>query len=128
MRWIERYVNQPAADAFEIAGTLRQFTEVWQLERIPELAQLILPILQAALLAREGGRVVMTVAELTQHQRAEASTSQAYEKVFGPDTFNTYKRYMKGAARCLAVARIGRDASQGVGTGFLLCGESLHPN
>ncbi|SNC77630.1 Trypsin-like peptidase domain-containing protein [Hymenobacter gelipurpurascens] len=127
LRWVERYINQPSADAFEIAGTLRQFTEVWQVERNPDMAKHILPILQASLLAREGGQVVMTVAELHQHQREEANTSQVYEKVFGSDTFNTYKWYMKGAARCLAVARIGRDASQGVGTGFLLWGESLHP-
>ena len=35
-------------------------------------------------------------------------------------------QYMLGAARCLAVARIGRDSSKGFGTGFLLRGKDLN--
>jgi V8-like Glu-specific endopeptidase len=48
------------------------------------------------------------------------------EKVFGDESFKTYKWYMTGADRCLAVARIGRDTSKGFGTGFLLKGNALH--
>lgn len=48
------------------------------------------------------------------------------EKVFGDDSFNTYKWYMLGADRCLAVARIGKDSTKGFGTGFLLKGLALH--
>ncbi len=33
---------------------------------------------------------------------------------------------MKGASRCLPVARIGKEVSKGIGTGFLLEGEHLH--
>ena len=55
--WLAAYVTDPAADAFELASTTRQFTEVWQLVPGTEPGSTVLPILQSALLQREGGSV-----------------------------------------------------------------------
>lgn len=50
LEWLARYVAAPYADAFELASTLRQLTEVWQLNSQSEPGQHLLPILRAALL------------------------------------------------------------------------------
>ncbi|MBO3273143.1 serine protease [Hymenobacter defluvii] len=125
--WIERYVRQPQADAFELASTLRQLTEVWQLEQATGDEKLLLPILQAKLLERQGGQLELPFTTLQQQKYDELNTMGTYEKVFGADTYSTYKWYTKGAARCLAVARIGQEADRGIGTGFLVQGSDLHP-
>jgi V8-like Glu-specific endopeptidase len=86
----------------------------------------------------------MDAKELIGEKRAEAKTTATYtgmkgkvkttakgpalEKVFGDDSFKTYKWYTTGVDRCQAVARIGRDSSKGFGTGFLLKGSALHPS
>ena len=54
--WLAVYVTDPAADAFELASTMRQLTEVWQLLPGTEPGSTVLPILQSALLQREGGQ------------------------------------------------------------------------
>ena len=35
--------------------------------------------------------------------------------------------YRRGLTRCAGVARIGREATRGLGTGFLLMGAAFHP-
>jgi hypothetical protein len=125
LKWIARYIRAPYVDAFEIATTLRQLTEVWQFDMNSEVGKQVLPILRAELLNREGGRVILDSQELRDQKIEEDSTIASYEKVFGIDSFNTYKWYMTGADRCLAVARIGRESSQGHGTGFLIRGSAL---
>ncbi len=142
LEWISGYARMPYCDAFELASTLRQLEEVWRLDMSSEAGRLLLPLLRAELIKREGGNVTITAEELKQMKTAEDSISNKYnslikeqdkseseiklEKVFGDDSFKTYKWYMIGTDRCLAVARIGRDSSKGFGTGFLLKGSALH--
>lgn len=141
LEWMSGYARMPYCDAFELASTLRQLEEVWQLDMTTEMGKLLLPLLRAELLKREGGTITLDVKELKQQKADENNTSDSYkslmeeqksdkakivlEKVFGDDSFKTYKWYMTGADRCLAVARIGRDSSKGFGTGFLLKGKVL---
>ncbi len=142
LEWLSGYARMPYCDAFEIASTLRQLEEVWQLNLDTALGKLLLPICRAELLKREAGVVQMDAAAIQQMKASEQAITETYEgsiakqdsrkgavvleKVFGDDSFKTYKWYMQGADRCLAVARIGRDASKGFGTGFLLRGEDIH--
>jgi len=49
------------------------------------------------------------------------------ERVFGVDRFVSLDWYRRGLTRCAGVARIGREATRGIGTGFLLKGATLHP-
>lgn len=144
LQWLSGFTRMPDINAFELSSTLRQLEEVWQLTTDSEAGSLILPVLRAELLKKEGGHVVIHVDQLLQEKEAEAINTEIYqsladedvrdgmtespvlERVFGDDSFKTYKWYMSGADRCLSVARIGRDASQGHGTGFLLRGGLLH--
>ena len=127
IKWIGLYLNNPYTDAFEIASTLRQFIELWKLDMDSEMGRQVLTILRAALLKMEGGNVTLDIKDLQAQQAQEEHTSKIFEKVFGDDSFKTYKWYMLGAKRCLSVAKIGRDSSKGFGTGFLLQGSLLHP-
>ncbi len=127
LEWIGRYVHSERVDAFEIVSTLRQLTEVWQLSIESDPGNEILPLLQSELLSREGGKISMTQQEWREQKQDESSVSSTYERVFGNTGYNTYRWYMTGAARCLCVARIGIDATQGFGTGFLLKGSDLSP-
>jgi hypothetical protein len=52
-----RYVAHKNADAFEIASTLRQLTEVWQLNDNELPGKHVLPILKAGLLKKQGGAI-----------------------------------------------------------------------
>lgn len=144
LEWLSGYARMPYCDAFEIASTLRQLKEVWQLDFDTPMGKLLLPICRAELLKREGAEIKMDAADIQQMKAAEKTITAVYEnsiekqdskkgavvleKVFGDDSFKTYKWYMQGADRCLAVARIGRDSSKGFGTGFLLRGEDIHEN
>jgi Trypsin-like peptidase domain len=124
--WLAAYVTDPAADAFELASTTRQFTQVWQLVPGTEPGSTVLPILQSALLQREGGRVdlgrgLQTGASMIQE------TVTALEAVLGDTRFVPLRWYRTGLQRCVGVARIETQWGQGFGTGFLVRGEDLHP-
>ncbi len=130
--WLGKYVKtqyenpEQYADAFEIASTLRQFEEVWQLEITSEMGKRILPALRAELLKREGGEVQLSVQDLRPENSDPFPDKGEYEAVFGDAAFDSYKSLRVAMARARAVARIQRkNASRGHGTGFLLRGTEL---
>jgi hypothetical protein len=119
--WIVRYVGHADADAFQLASTLRQFTEVWQLASDAPIPAL----LQAELLQREGGFVNLSPREVRgQHQRLP-EVKGTLERSFGGN-FVSLEQYLKGVERCRLVARLGVEASRGEGTGFLVCGKDVY--
>ena len=126
LKWLAKYVEAPYVDAFELASTLRQFEEVWKLNMDSEIGEQILPILKAKLLDQEGGQITLNIKELKQQKKDDDANSIKYEKVFGAESFRTYKWYMIGADRCKAIARIGTDSEKGFGTGFLLKGSDFN--
>lgn len=129
LEWAQRYVRDPKCEAFECASTLRQLEEVWQLPR-PGTSQArhceeaILSLLRANVLGREGGSVSADGRSVRAELGGLRTTD--LQKVFGADRFQSLDWYRRGLARCAAVARIGRETSKGVGTGFLVLGSSLH--
>ncbi|RDC57902.1 DUF4071 domain-containing protein [Pedobacter chinensis] len=142
LEWMSGYVRMPYVTSFQLASTLRQLEEVWQLTIESESGLLLLPLLRSKLLEKEGGSMIIDAQNLKDQKDASENILQKYEsikkdtksdtlgitleKVFGEDSFKTYKWYAKGSDRCLAVARLGRDSSKGFGTGFLLKGKALH--
>lgn len=148
VEWLCGYLSDQYIGAFEVASSLRQMEEVWKLDMNSEMGKLILPLLRAELLKREGGNVMIDTKQLKQQKDTEQKTTTVYErllmkpvatnevklsnagleKVFGNDSYNSYKWMMTANERGLAVARIGREAAKGFGTGFLLHGRALHEN
>ena len=127
--WLEKYVADSKVDAFSCASTLRQFEEVWRLNVNEEPGSHLLPLLNNALLIREGGRVEFSPQNVSAHftGSGEFKTDKTYEKVFGMDSFMGLEAYRLGLERCRAIAliRIPGEA-RGFGTGFLLRGGELH--
>jgi S1-C subfamily serine protease len=130
LNWARKYVKDGKADAFEFSSTLRQLEEVWGLpcalgveDKRNEDA--ILSLLRATTLERESGNVEKRAEDVRSELTELKSTD--LEKVFGLDRFFSLDWYRRGLTRCAGVARIGREPTRGVGTGFLLVGATLHP-
>jgi DNA/RNA endonuclease G (NUC1) len=103
------YAECRDADAFEIASTLRQLEEVWRLRDNQPPGDSILPILRAALLAREGGSLQLSASVVRTN----------LEKVFGADKSVSLKWYEEGLERAKSIARIETNG-KGFGTGWLV--------
>lgn len=120
LAWAKKYVQHPDTDAFELASTLRQFKEVWQLEGTP-IGDKLLPVLEYALLQREGGTV--------QPMRSNKAPDQkGFEAVWGPEAY-VYMQWIDTLYGCCnAIARVSDTATgKPWGTGFLVPGTSLNP-
>jgi hypothetical protein len=130
LKWARKYVEDKKADAFEFSSTLRQLEEVWGLPRASDMEnkkneEAILSLLRATILERESGNVEKSARDL-RLELIELKSADL-ERVFGTDRFVSLDWYRRGLSRCAGVARIGREATRGVGTGFLLMGAALHP-
>ena len=130
LTWAQRYVKDQKADAFEFSSTLRQLEEVWEMPCAPEAEdrkseEAILSLLRATILERQSGSVEKKPEDLRSELTKLESTD--LERVFGQDRYVSLDWYRRGLARCAGVARIGRERTRGVGTGFLLLGTKLHP-
>jgi len=117
------YGNSLDADAFEIASTLRQLTEVWQLNDREPPGSKLMPILRAALLRREAGAMKLDPKRIQQEKRAV----EDLERVFGPDRTQTLKWYKKGLGRCASIGRVERVDGKGFGTGWLVKASDFFP-
>lgn len=142
LQWMSGYARMPYCDAFELGSTLRQLTEVWQMDLNSETGRLLLPLLQAELLKRQGGHLAIDLADVRQLLAGNKATTLLYqgmiggqtdrhvdmtpEKVFGQDSFATYNWMMTGMSRAVPVARIGYETTKGEGTGFLVKGSVMH--
>ncbi len=130
LKWARKYVEEKKADAFEFSSTLRQLEEVWGLPAASDMEnkkneEAILSLLRATILGRESGSVEKSARDL-RSELIELKSADL-ERVFGTDRFVSLDWYRRGLSRCAGVARIGREATRGVGTGFLLMGAALHP-
>ncbi|GAA0897294.1 serine protease [Virgisporangium aurantiacum] len=123
--WLARYVEAPEADAFELASTLRQLVEVWQLDDGSGAGERLFPMLRAALLRREGGVVTVPAAHL-QNTDLDDLADEGLESIFGTAGFHTLRWFRDALERCRRVARIEDDCGDGVGTGILVDGRALH--
>jgi len=110
----QRYVRHPKADAFDIESTRRQMTEVWELTDETPPGSDLLPLLRAALLAREGGEVQMSAPSVT----------ATLEKNFGGD-FQYVPWFQEGLRCCASVARVESKLGAAKGTGWLFRARDL---
>jgi hypothetical protein len=129
LRWVETYVThkrvtQERDAAFELGSTLRQLTEVWQLDASRGgVAAKVLAALRSAALGNVRGSVELSGAEV----RADLRETPTLEKVFGLDSVVSFPWYAKGLERARGVARITDAFDKPEGTGFLVRGGDLFP-
>ena len=115
---IRVYAAGPEAKAFLVNSTLRQFTEVWDLEAVDDWGRDIVAILRARLLQLPGGELRLAPQEL-QSLRSRSPAKPQLEAILGKDGFQTYRSMQLGLERALSVASIRQKLGGRVGTGFL---------
>lgn len=103
------------ADAFEIASSLRQLIEVWELTSENDPGARILPMLHGALLRKQGG--------LLELQGNSVRTE--LEKTFGSDAAVSFNWYRQGLERCLSVCCVRHERGDAWGTGFIVRGDDF---
>ena len=129
--WAEKYIRSYDADAFELASTLRQLTEIWQLDRRDTPASALLPILRGALLrlGRGGfgtGRAQGPAVELgTADLQRGGEAPRELQAKFGAESARSASWFKKAYRRTRSVARVHRAGGAHVGTGFLVRGSDL---
>lgn len=125
---IGTYVRSEQTSAFALGGTLRQFTELWELDRQGSREQGILEALRAALLAKKqlGG---FEIASETVKQSLAAPTPRhdQLQKILGADGVKTYEWLQNGLAAARAVGVISVIGGDRQGTGWLVRGGDLIP-
>lgn len=114
--WLSRYVHDPETTPFAIAGTLRQFEEIWELAETG--AGSLVVALRAALLRKKGGEpVTLSPRQILQ---GGAAAQEDFERVFGSAGALTYTWMLHGMARARAVGQVRRGVAHAAGTGFLV--------
>jgi tetratricopeptide (TPR) repeat protein len=127
LEWLDAYLTA-SMDEFSVGSTLRQLTEVWRLDPTTEPGVHLLPVLQAELLAREGGPALeLGSKDLAATTRERVEAYPGYERVLGDQRFENLKWFTTAIERCRAAARIEHPLAGPVGTGFLVDGPSLNP-
>lgn len=123
--WIGRYIAAPDADAFALAGTLRQLTELWGIEPGTTGAGQLVTVLHAALLQKSGGRLDLRPDDM---QGLAAAGQGGFERILGDTGTQTYTWLRTGLERARAVAMVRQGDGRCIGTGFLVRGGDLHPS
>jgi hypothetical protein len=123
-----RYIDSIDADAFEIYGTLRQLTEVWQLNEHEPPGNLLLPILTAGHLRKEGATSALDPKKVMESAASVGAAVTDLEAIFGTDKMVTLKWYKQGLEQCNSVARVERRNGQGHGTGWLVQAADFFPS
>lgn len=118
---IRQYVAARDARAFQIASTLRQFTEVWDLEHRDERGRALVDMLRARLLSLQGGELRLTADDLQRVRDQPLPSEGRLEAILGTYGAQTYQWWKTGIERAASVAAIRqRVAGNRIGTGFLV--------
>ena len=117
---IRAYAGSKSASAFLVASTLRQLTEVWDLESADERGRALVAIPRARLAELPGGGVELEPAQLQRLRNEPRPDTGQLEAVLGLRGPETYRWWKTGMDRALSVAAVYQRNGDRVGTGFLV--------
>ena len=118
-RNVRAYAAKPDAKAFLIAATLRQFTQIWNLEE-SERGRGLVNILRARLLQLPGGELRLEPGDLQRLQKQPPPSGAQLEAILGQHGAQTFKWWKMGLTRALSVASIRQRLGSRIGTGLLV--------
>ena len=128
VKWLAEYVDHKKVNAFEISSTLRQFTEVWEIDESKKPEGKLVSILKAALLKQDGGSIRVALDQGGLSDLMNEHVEEGFEKVFGKDGTIPMQWFFTGIERAQNVARIeSKSSGKKIGTGFLMQGKDLDP-
>jgi tetratricopeptide (TPR) repeat protein len=119
-REVQAFVASPDTRAFHIASTLRQFTEIWDLEADDARGRELVDMLRARLIELPGGELSIGADELQGLREQSAPDRSQLEAVLGDKGPETYRWWKTGLDRALAVAAVRQKLGGRIGTGFLV--------
>jgi len=119
-RNMQLFVAAPDLQAFQIAGTLRQFTEVWDLENRDERGHALVDMLRAQLLRLHGTEVRLAPEDVGRARELPMPSEGRLEAILGTYGAQTYQWWKTGIERAGSVAAIRRKLGDRIGTGFLV--------
>ena len=117
---VRQYVSARDAKAFQIGSTLRQFTEVWDLENRDARGRALVDMLRARLLRLQGGELRLAPEDLQRVREQPAPPQGRLEAILGTYGSQTYQWWKTGIERAASVAAIRQKMGNRMGTGFLL--------
>ena len=129
---MRNYLTAESTCAFHVASTLRQFTEIWELQRLEpgspghalrtraavQNAHNLCDMLRARLLRLPGGRVELPPPQ-SRASAAEPSAEQL-EAVLGDEGPRTFAWYRAGVDAATSVAAVRRRLGRRFGSGFVV--------
>lgn len=123
---LKGYVADDRTGAFPIASTLRQFTQVWDVESIDARGCALVDILRARLLQVGNGKLSLAPQELQLARRRAASAPTAQlDAVLGTVGAKTWEWWRKGLECAAAVGVVRSSVGERFGTGWLVRAGSL---
>lgn len=119
---LKDYVADEKAQAFQIASTLRQFTQVWDIESVDARGRSLADILRARLLEVGGGELNLAPQALQRaRERAAAPPPTAQlEAVLGAVGVKTWQWWRAGLDCAAAVAVVRTRLGERIGTAWLV--------
>jgi hypothetical protein len=126
---VERNVCAYAASKdvkpFQIESTLRQFTEIWDIEATDERGRGLVATLRARLLQLSGGQIKVAPTELQRWRKQADPSKEQLEAILGSQGPQTYRWWKTGLECARSVGSIRQRLGSRVSTGFLVRAASL---
>lgn len=116
-RALHGYVTSPRVRGFHVHSTLRQFTEIWDLDG-DERGRQIVNILRARALQLPGGSMEVSRDELLSLTRQSAPPEAQLEAILGSEGAKTFSWWKRGLETAQSVAVIRQRNGSRLGTGF----------
>jgi V8-like Glu-specific endopeptidase len=115
------YVTDPKTNAFAVAGTVRQFTELWQMEARTDREWGLVQILRAAALEKKLGHITLMPEQVRQVLAFTPPDAQL-QAVLGNDGPKSFRWMQSFLDRSKSVGVISQGTVARIGTGFIVRG------
>jgi trypsin-like peptidase/tetratricopeptide repeat protein len=117
---VRAYAASDQVRPFQIESTLRQFTQVWDIETLDERGRGLAATLRARLLQLTGGEIKATPEEMQRWREQAPPTPGQLEAILGAEGPQTYKWWRTGLERAASVCAVRQKLGQRFGSGFML--------
>ncbi|TPK66276.1 MULTISPECIES: serine protease [unclassified Mesorhizobium] len=125
---IAAYLSDPSVTSFAVAGTLRQYTEVWNLPAVSDEGAGIVEALQARLLQMNYGQLRLNHTVDAAAGKAEALGTRHLEALLGPEGVKSIQWMRRGTEVARSVCAIRQIGGGKIGTGFVVAGGDFIPS
>jgi Trypsin-like peptidase domain len=117
---VRAYAASDQVRPFQIESTLRQFTEVWDIEALDERGRGLVATLRARLLQLTGGEIRASAEDVQRWREQAPPTPGQLEAILGSEGPQTYRWWRTGLERAASVCTVRQKLGQRFGSGFLL--------